>query len=130
MSSIILQKVTIKKVTQLKSTWPIIETMPPWLQTPHTTSEDLTLIMIRKITVRYRTKILINIIFKKLKQSLVESYLRRAASKEALMEDYENASSVPTEPSNFMHQIQRSREILNASRDNLDHLGVEVSFRG
>jgi hypothetical protein len=41
------------------------------------------------------------------------------------MDDYDAASSVPH--TDFMSHIHRSREILNASRENLDSIGgVEV----
>ena len=58
---------------------------------------------------------------------LVADYLRRAASKEALMEDFENASSSQA-PTDFVAHIHRSREILNQSRENLDQMGVEVQI--
>lgn len=57
---------------------------------------------------------------------LVQEYLKRAASKEKLVDDYEVASAVQSNYSDYMSHVQRSRQLLARSQENLDHLGVEV----
>jgi len=60
-------------------------------------------------------------------QSNVQEYLKRAASKEKLVDDYEVASAVQSNYSDYMSHVQRSRQLLARSQENLDHLGVEVN---
>ena len=50
----------------------------------------------------------------------VEDYLRRAQSKEQLMADYDHASSHPSEV--YHDQLQRTREMISRSRENLDYI--------
>ena len=55
----------------------------------------------------------------------MESYLRRAQSKEQLMQEFDNASSQPTE---YDHQLARTRELISRSRENLDRV-EEIEVR-
>ena len=56
---------------------------------------------------------------------IVEEYLRRAHSKERLMDD-DRGSSVPSQ---FDDQLQRTREAISRSRQHLDQIEeIEVCF--
>ena len=56
---------------------------------------------------------------------IVEEYLRRAHSKERLMDD-DRGSSVPSQ---FDDQLQRTREAISRSRQHLDQIEeIEVRF--